>query len=277
MIAKVIVHAPTRREAATRLARVLEQTRIQGITTNRDFLVATLRTPEFLNGDTTTDFIERVKPARSREHSTEELDRSAIAIVVESRARRRESTRVLGNIPGGWRNSNMPPEATDFASKGQEFVVRYDTLRNGKLNMIIEDREYLVSIFQAGKGSVDLEINNTRVNLTVDAAGDTWFVHGPDGDCELLELPRFPVKGKDDIESGLTAPMPGSVLALHVKPGDTVEQGQLLLILEAMKMEHQITAPRDGSISEVLVVVGDQVANSELLIVLDDDGNSEKD
>lgn len=277
MIAKVIVHAPTRREAATRLARVLEQTRIQGITTNRDFLVATLRTPEFLSGDTTTDFIERVKPARSRQHSTEELDRSAIAIVVDSRARRRANTLVLGNIPGGWRNSNMPQESTGFASKGQEFVVKYDTLRNGKLNMTIEDREYLVSIFQAGKGSVDLEINNSRVSLEVDGSEDAWFVHGPDGDCELQELPRFPVKSKDDLESGLTAPMPGSVLAVHVKPGDSVEKGQLLLILEAMKMEHQITAPRDGSINQVLVVVGDQVANSELLIVLDDDGDSSND
>jgi propionyl-CoA carboxylase alpha chain len=62
MIAKVIVHAPTRREAALRLARVLETTRIQGITHNRDFLVAILRTAQFLSGDTTTDFIERVAP-----------------------------------------------------------------------------------------------------------------------------------------------------------------------------------------------------------------------
>lgn len=278
MIAKVIVHAPTRREAAMRLARVLEQTRLQGLTTNRDFLVATLRTAEFLNGDTTTDFIERVNPARSRQKSREELDRSAIAVVVESRARRRATARVLGNIPGGWRNSIMPPETTRFANKSadkgahkeEEFLVSYQILRNGKLNMNIADREYLVSIFHAGDGSVDLEINDTRVSMKVDGSGDDWFVHGPDGDCELRELPRFPVKGKDDAESGLTAPMPGSVLALHVKPGDTVEQGQLLLILEAMKMEHQITAPRDGTVNEVRVIVGDQVANSELLIVLDD-------
>jgi propionyl-CoA carboxylase alpha chain len=66
MLAKIIVHAPSRREAALRLARVLETTRVQGLTTNRDFLVATLRTPEFLAGDTTTDFIERVSPARRR-------------------------------------------------------------------------------------------------------------------------------------------------------------------------------------------------------------------
>ena len=63
MIAKVIVHAKTRAEAISRLARVLETTRIQGLTTNRDFLVATLRTQAFLDGDTTTDFIERVNPS----------------------------------------------------------------------------------------------------------------------------------------------------------------------------------------------------------------------
>ena len=76
MIAKVIVHAPSRREAAGRLARVLETTEIQGLRTNRDFLVATLRTREFLAGDTTTDFIERVEPARTRDIARQELDRS---------------------------------------------------------------------------------------------------------------------------------------------------------------------------------------------------------
>ena len=73
MIAKVTVHAPTRREAAARLARVLETTRIQGLTTNRDFLVNTLRTDEYIAGDTTTDFIERVNPAR-----TIEIDETSI-------------------------------------------------------------------------------------------------------------------------------------------------------------------------------------------------------
>jgi propionyl-CoA carboxylase alpha chain len=67
MIAKVIAHAPTRREAAARLARALERTRIQGIVHNRDFLVAVLRSDAFLAGDTTTDFIERIAPAAQRE------------------------------------------------------------------------------------------------------------------------------------------------------------------------------------------------------------------
>src|SRR5205085_11707682 len=78
MIAKIIVKAPTRREAAAKLARALEATRIQGVTHNRDVLVATLRTPEFLAGDTATDFIERVKPLATRPVEPIELHAAAI-------------------------------------------------------------------------------------------------------------------------------------------------------------------------------------------------------
>ncbi|MEC9133624.1 MAG: biotin carboxylase N-terminal domain-containing protein, partial [Pseudomonadota bacterium] len=114
MIAKVIVHAPTRREATGRLARVLETTEIQGLRTNRDFLVATLRTPEFLAGDTTTDFIERVEPTRVREVSRQELIEAAIAVAMEAQAQRRANSRVLRGLPSGWRNSTMPMEAVSF-------------------------------------------------------------------------------------------------------------------------------------------------------------------
>ena len=89
MIAKVITHGPTRREAAGKLARALESTAIHGLTTNRDFLVATLRTPEFLAGDTTTDFIERVNPPRRRAVPRREQLEAAIAVALEGQARRR--------------------------------------------------------------------------------------------------------------------------------------------------------------------------------------------
>jgi acyl-CoA carboxylase subunit alpha len=271
MIAKVIVHAPGRREAAARLASALEQTRLQGLKTNRDFLVATLRTPEFIAGETTTDFIEKVNPHRRRVQDTSELDRAAIAVIVESRARRRIAAGVLGNIPGGWRNSHMPPETTGFSINGDELLASYNVLRDGRLKILIAEREYLVTIYKAGNESVDLEINQIRVSFEVNAVMEHWFVHGPDGDVELEALPRFPSKGSDDAESGLMAPMPGSVQAINVETGESVVQGQLLLVLEAMKMEHQITAPRDGTIAEILVHVGDQVANGETLVVLHDE------
>ena len=93
MIAKVTAHGPTRREATGRLARALEATQIHGLTTNRDFLVATLRTPEFLAGDTTTDFIERVNPPRRRTVSRAERIEAAVAAALEGQARRRARAR----------------------------------------------------------------------------------------------------------------------------------------------------------------------------------------
>ncbi|MBT6244153.1 MAG: ATP-grasp domain-containing protein, partial [Gammaproteobacteria bacterium] len=109
MIAKVIVHAQTRQEAIIRLARALETTRIQGLVTNRDFLVSTLRTAEFLAGDTTTDFIDRVNPDRVSSPSLNRLVFAAIAAMIEARARRHATAKVLKTIPRGWRNSHLPP------------------------------------------------------------------------------------------------------------------------------------------------------------------------
>jgi biotin carboxyl carrier protein len=84
-------------------------------------------------------------------------------------------------------------------------------------------------------------------------------------------LPRFADTKLVDAERGLVAPMPGMVVSVEVQVGDAVGKGQLLMVLEAMKMEHRITAPRDGIVSEIHVVTGDQVANGELLVRLAED------
>src|SRR5262249_32281379 len=119
MIAKIIAAAPTRREAAAKLARALEQTRIQGIGTNRDFLVATLRSPEFLAGDTTTDFLERVRPAAERSVGPAERDAALIAAALADRRTRRAAATVQRTIPGGFRNSVMPPETVSWIFDGE--------------------------------------------------------------------------------------------------------------------------------------------------------------
>jgi propionyl-CoA carboxylase alpha chain len=131
MLAKVIVHAPTRREAALRLARVLETTRIQGLTTNRDFLVATLRTPEFLAGDTATDFIERVSPARSRVPARAELAEAGLVAAMAAQFDRRAAAKLLRALPSGWRNTPMPPEEVSFRSGDEELTVEYQSRRDG--------------------------------------------------------------------------------------------------------------------------------------------------
>jgi len=270
MLAKVIVHAPTRREAAGRLARVLETTRIQGLVTNRDFLVATLRTPEFLSGDTTTDFIERVRPAARRTVSTDELHRTLIAVVLEAQERRRAEASVLGHISTGWRNSVMPPQRTSFSVDEETLEVAYSAARDGSFAVSIGDADYRVIVRIAGDGFLEADVDGRRVAAKLERRDATWYVHTSQGDIQLDELPRFTLPGADEFQGGLTAPMPGKVLATSVEVGSTVEKGQLLMVLEAMKMEHRITAPVDGTVTAVHANVGDQVGNGELLIMLDE-------
>ena len=192
MIAKVIVHAPTRREAAGRLARVLETTAIAGLNTNRDFLVTTLRTPEYLAGDTTTDFIERVKPPLQREFSDLEHLQTAIAVAMESQARRRRAAKVLSTMPSGWRNSTMPPQSVTYTVGDIELTVAYQSLRNGTFNVICNDESHSVAIHHAGDGRIDLALNGQRLQFDIQRNAMQWLVHGDNGDLVLTELPRYP-------------------------------------------------------------------------------------
>jgi propionyl-CoA carboxylase alpha chain len=271
MLAKVIVHAPTRSEAALRLARVLETTRIQGLITNRDFLVSVLRNEAFLAGDTTTDFIERINPQRARTPDRSEVIEAAIAAAMSDQCDRRASARTLAFVRSGWRNSVMPAELVEFTVGEDELRLEYQSTRDGSFIATTDGDERSVRVKAKQGHEITLELDGRMMAFTVMADGARWIVHGPSGQIELTQKPRFPDLDQAGLAGGLTAPMPGNVVETYVKAGDTVEQGQLLLILEGMKMEHRITAPRAGVVSELRVAKGDQVANGEMLVVLRDD------
>jgi propionyl-CoA carboxylase alpha chain len=274
MIAKVIVWAPTRREAAAKLARVLETTRIQGLTHNRDFLVATLRTPQFLAGDTTTDFIERVAPVPRRDHTPAELGLSAVAAALHASALRRAGARVLGTLPSGFRTSKMPPQRVTFRpagvqDAGSDLKVEYVVQRDDSLTVGVNGHAHHARVFQAQADAIDLEIDGQRVRFAVNRLQERCLMHGPFGDIELIEQPRFASNTRADFRGGLKAPMPGRVLSIAATEGQAVERGQLLLVLEAMKMEHRITAPADGIVKAIRVAQGEQVANGATLVMLE--------
>lgn len=273
MLAKIIVHAPTRSEAALRLARVLETTRIQGLTTNRDFLSSVLRSPEFLAGDTTTDFIDRVNPPRVNEMSSETVLEAIIATTMIAQAQRRAKATVLKSIPSGWRNSAMPPERISYTVDDEQIDISYQSKRNGSFMIGIGDdgMNHKVFVQDCSNGEISLEIDGALMAYTVTQSDDRWLAHGPNGQVEMIELPRFPVIDRSGVKGGLIAPMPSNVFLINVEVGSVVEEGQLLMIVEAMKMEHRIVAPKAGTVSELRVQIGDQVANGELLIVLADD------
>tara|TARA_E500000178_G_scaffold356265_1_gene432858 strand:- start:5626 stop:6135 length:510 start_codon:yes stop_codon:yes gene_type:complete len=166
----------------------------------------------------------------------------------------------------------MPLEQIEFTVNDQVISLAYRRQRDGKFKVVRDDQAVMLTIHEAGRGAVDIEVNGQRLRFAIEPHQDSWLVHSERGDLLLRESPRYPNPNALEADSGLTAPMPGAVLAAEVAPGDTVNKGDLLVILEAMKMEHRIVAPRDGTVERVHVAVGDQVDNAQLLITLAEEG-----
>ncbi|GGM82707.1 acetyl/propionyl/methylcrotonyl-CoA carboxylase subunit alpha [Dactylosporangium sucinum] len=269
MLAKVIAHAPTRAEAALRLALALERTAIQGTTTNRDFLVATLRHPAFLAGDTSTDFITKIDPPRSRAVAPAELEVAAVQAALAAQSWRR-ATSALGRFPSGWRNSILPSETFTYLHADRSVPVAYRALRDGSFAVTVAGRTTTARVLECSDREIEVELDGIRHRSTVRNHGPRWWVHGPRGDVELALVPRFPEPEAEGVAGGLVAPLPGAVIAVQVTAGGRVEEGQLLVIVEAMKMEHRITAPHAGTVAELRVAAGDQVAAGDLLVVLEE-------
>ena len=97
----------------------------------------------------------------------------------------------------------------------------------------------------------------------------TWVQRPGGAERQFRELPRFPKPASQAQAGGYAAPMPGKIVAVHVRPGDEVREGQLLLVLEAMKMEHHITAAAAGRVAAVLVEPGQQVDGGADLVQLE--------
>jgi biotin carboxyl carrier protein len=98
--------------------------------------------------------------------------------------------------------------------------------------------------------------------------GATAYVDSPLGSSTLVELPRFPEPGSGVAAGSLTAPMPGTVVRVAAEKGQSVVAGDVLVVLEAMKMEHSVRAPLDGTVDDVLVLPGQQVDDGAVLVVV---------
>ena len=266
MLAKVIAYAPTRSEAAGRLALALERSHLGGVVTNRDFLVTTLRTPEFLAGDTTTDFIDRVAPPRRLTLSEGEASRHAAAAALWLQGANRDQAKTWNDIPSGWLSGRMPDQKVVLVDGEQVHTVGYRRLRDGRFRF--SDGAH-AKIHEWTHEGIDVEVDHRRMHLRVTRSGDMLIVHGPRGNLTYQIEPRFILPGSGDAEGGFVASMPGKVIDLRVQAGDTVEAGETLLVLEAMKMEHPMRATEAGVVSEVHVTLGDQVEGGTLLLVVE--------
>ena len=266
MIAKVICYGENRLEAANKLSMALESLHIGGVVTNRDFLVSTLRSEAFLNGLTTTNFIEKVKPPRSYKPSEGELKKVASIAAMWIQGKNRNEAELLGDLPSGWRNSRLPKQKINFTYGETEIPITYRSRRDGKFDL---NEDSLIKIFNWDDKSISLEIDGHRISSKVTKSGDQVIVKMPWGNISLEVVPRFVLPGSEEVIGGLIAPMPGKVVDLKVKVGDKVSKGDPVVILEAMKMEHQVNAPEAGKVKEIYIKKEQQLDNGALLMIVD--------
>jgi len=261
LLAKVIAHAPSRAEAARLLASALEAARLHGLPTNRDLLVSVLRQPTFLAGEADTGFLERHAAALA---PTRAVWLEAVAAALAAQAARRAGM----TLPSGWRNNPSQLQRTEF----EGVSVGYRLHRDG-LEVEVDGEPRAVRLWSCGPELVELEAGGVRRRFEVHRVGDLHYVDGPLGACALRELPRFPEPAQTVATSGgtadpLAAPLPGVVRRVAAKAGDEVEAGRLLLVIEAMKMEHHVTAPHAGRVGAILVAEGEEVAAGTPLAVV---------
>ncbi|MFD7322043.1 biotin carboxylase N-terminal domain-containing protein [Streptomyces sp. NPDC059875] len=251
MLAKVVVHAPTRAEAVRKLVHVLESARIHGPVTNRDLLVASLRHPDF--HDTArldTGFYERNLDALTQAPAGEVYAAVAAALA--------EAVGNQGRFGGGWRNLASQDQVKAYG----DHEVRYRVTRAGYTVTAPEG----VRVVSAAPDRVRLEVDGVVRDFDVARHGDTVHV----GPHRLTPRPRFPDPREQTAPGSLLAPMPGTVVRVAdgLAVGARVTAGQPLLWLEAMKMEHRVIAPASGTLTALHAAPGRQVEVGALLAVV---------
>jgi acetyl/propionyl-CoA carboxylase alpha subunit len=276
MLAKVIAHAPSRPEAANLLARSLERTLIQGVVTNRDLLVAILRDDRFLSGDTTTRYLEERFPTHDDRSFPPDRDTADLtAIVATVAATATASAGVLASVPRGFSNVGLGPETTTYTVAGREVTVGLVANRDGSFDAHLDRTVRHVARISTDGVLVSCEVDGHRLHARVDDSHGSVQVVLPGANVTLFRHPRFPRLTVSDDPGATLAPMPGSVVTVAVSEGQTVAAGDLLAVVEAMKMEHRITAPIAGTVVSVRVSAGQQVDADDVLVVVHDEAQAE--
>jgi len=273
MIAKIIVHGEDRAAAVRRLVLALEHLEAVGPATNRDFLLALARHAAFGQGTIDTGFIERELGGEHIASPTPQaLALAAFAELQQQRrfAREKQSRTADAHSPwaatDGWRLNQDSHQVLVYASGKSSHALTVHYCADGMHLEVDGHRHRLHGEPQNGP-QYSLTFDCERVAGRIIAAGSRRHVfiggvhHVLDLHDALLQEIEVEVHG-----GGVTAPMPGKVIAVLAKADTRVEKGTPLVILEAMKMEHTLLAPARGRVHAIRFAVGDQVAEGEALI-----------
>ena len=305
MIAKLIVHAPTREQALAKLDRALAQTRIVGLPNNVAFLRYILNTESFSQANLDTALIEREADELFNQHP---LDLSTLVVTAITQQLASESaaqgsdidpfskptgfraysdyTRSFGLVYdeqayqariSNWHNANSS-ESKKGAENSSNFTLVIEkeiASTEEKTNANVAAQTEKVYESEINYASTDahnhtLWLDGGRISAQSWTNNETVYVFTDGGRDEITLIDIMAHVGEESAAVGsLKSPMPGQVVAFKVAVGDSVKKGEPLAVIEAMKIEHTITAPTDGLVAELLFAAGDLVADGDELLRID--------
>ncbi|WP_131766723.1 acetyl/propionyl/methylcrotonyl-CoA carboxylase subunit alpha [Candidatus Protofrankia californiensis] len=268
MLAKIIAYGPTRDAAIRRLARALARTRVDGVTTNRELLVAILREEEFRAGAIDTGYLSRHDPVTMGSPVlSEDVLATHLVVATLTAAAQRRANGVLPTAPPGWRNVPNASQRNVLEVSGRPIEVLYRQ-HGDRVDASVDGRAVEVLVHHIGSERSDVTVGGVRSTIHVTRSGTVFHLDGRGGSTVAREVPRFVEPGASVAAGSLIAPMPGTVVRVAVEEGEAVTAGDVVLVLEAMKMEHTVTAPQDGVVVEINAHQGQTVDGGYVLAVL---------
>ncbi|MEN6669933.1 acetyl/propionyl/methylcrotonyl-CoA carboxylase subunit alpha [Psychrobacter sp. B38] len=310
MIAKLIVHAPTRAQALAKLDRALAQTRIVGLPNNVAFLRHILNTDSFSGANLDTALIEREHDVLFDQHPVglSTLVVTAIAQQLAGEAMSQKTNNDPFSKATGFRAYSDYTRAFSLVYDEQAYHARISNWHNANcsdskkgaktlshFDLIIEKAnddsnidtqtistkaskntvyEGQVSYDSRDANTHTLWLDGARISAQSWVNNETVYVFTDAGRDEIALIDIMAHVGEDTAAVGsLKSPMPGQVVAFKVTVGDTVKKGEPLAVIEAMKIEHTITAPTDGVVAELLFAAGDVVADGDELLRIDSEAS----
>jgi acetyl-CoA/propionyl-CoA carboxylase, biotin carboxylase, biotin carboxyl carrier protein len=286
MIAKVVAHGATRPEALSRLRAALAGTVVLGVRSNVGFLLDLLADERVQSGEIDTALVESFEAPGGARAVDAAAARAALVALAAAGAQARDGDALADPFVrlAGWRVGGPGAPLCHLLEVDGEHEVE---VALGPLGG--PGSSPTVALLDGAQATVALEADEAlgggrRLGLAFDGAGEEWVV-APDGDRWWVgRAGRAWLVGRAARERGeeaggerdLRAPMPGSIVAVYVGEGAEVERGDVVLVMESMKMELQITAPRAGTVAALHVAAGDQVALDALLASIAPAGAAER-
>jgi len=278
MIAKLIVWDRDRGSALRRMRRTLADYQIVGLSTNLEFLATICANAAFERAEFDTGFIERHEAELFPEPGEMPSDILALAALYEllREQARAEAVQAASNDrwspwgqSNGWRMNQDNFHTVEMRVEGEprQVIAHY---RGDHFLLELPAGECRCSGELGPNGELLADLDGHRLKASVVSQGqELSIVH--QGRVWQLQIhdPRQDAMEGEGLGGGLAAPMPGAVVEIKVAEGDEVKQGDALVVVEAMKMEHTISAPNDGIVKEIRFAVGDQVEEGDELLSLE--------